>query len=367
MKRFVGFCGRLADKPQRVIRFAVTGAAIAALGACTVIDGDRSAQRAGQYGATQAPAPAELEAAVSPDALLPEAPGTPVPMARPASPQPPALAAAPQIELAGRTGVSQLAQDYVQFQNALERAGAAKLDTPRDVRHVLEQLRYAEPNRIARGWIAYRALIAAEDPEFRRGVQARVAAEGRDKVLRKLTGQGVYARRIDGATSASGKVIDAIAADNQKMAQLSERFLSTARHFQMNRWGSLEPLPAQDTGTDVAALEDAGGLLAAVKREFALISTAEASYTPLMEQILAVAARHVIDDADGKPALTETFSADTDSARCLRWARLNLNQCIAAAHFPSEEAWCTGKHAVEDVRMCWVRVLPRSARLEADQ
>jgi len=362
MKGFEVFSGRTAHQPLRIARYAAIGA-FAVLGACTAIDGDRSARKAGQYAATQAPGPEALDAATAADLLLPPAPNAPVPVARPEGGAASLAQTRKPVIPDGATGVAVLAQDYIQFQNALESAGAAKLDTPRNVRHALEQLRYAEAGRIARGWVAYRALIAADDAEFRRGVQERVTAEGRDDVLKNLTGRGVYARRIDGANSASSKVLETIAADNRKMAQLSQRFLSAARDFQMNRWGSLEPLPAQKQ-TDLAALEEGESLLETIGRELSPISTAQAAYAPLMEQILAVAARHIIDNGDGEPARNETFKADTDSARCLRWARLNLNQCIAAAHFPSEEAWCTGKHAVEDVRMCWVRVLPRSARLE---
>ena len=81
------------------------------------------------------------------------------------------------------------------------------------------------------------------------------------------------------------------------------------------------------------------------------------AYTPgVMNRILTLGAYQVIEgsmtagDADHR----------NSTGRCLNWARLNLDQCIAASRFPSEEAYCTGKHAVEEVRSCWAEALPPS-------
>lgn len=351
--RFAAGCG---SSGFLSIRAAITGVAFLALGGCAVIDGDRSAQPAGTSPAQQKsqqaslPAPADSGTEVF---ILPE-------------PRPAQGVAALSGPLPSDTSLNGFAQDYAVFQSVLNDASTLKLNTPNQVRHVLQQLRYSEPKRIARGWIAYRALIAARDPAFARGVQARVAAEGRDNVLANLSGRGVYARRIDGAGSATAAVIETIAADNVKMATLSQRFLTAARDFQSKKWGSLTPLPEERT-VDTAALEEGRGVFEAIKREFSPVSTAHAASAPLMEQVLAVAARHVIDEQEAQSQLIDSFTANSNSTRCLRWARLNLNQCLAASHFPSEEAWCTGKHGLEDVRACWAKVLPRSARLKAKE
>lgn len=259
--------------------------------------------------------------------------------------------------------LERLASQYAAFDAALNEAARSDLDTPSEVRRVLKNLRYKKADGIAKGWYAYRALIAARHDDFVRGVNEEVGVNGKHAVLRQLTGSGSYARNIPGAQSAAAAVIDAIAADNRKMADLSARFMTAAREFQNTKWGALEPLTAPgdaardmaDTGKPVSEmLAELGGAL----NRIAGITPAQAYSPSTMERILALGARRVIGEAHGMTLDHTAVLIDKQNSKCLRWARLNLNQCLAAAHFPSEEAWCTGKHAIEDVRACWAKVLP---------
>ena len=270
---------------------------------------------------------------------------------------------------ATRDRLDELADRFLRFDQALNEAARSRLNTPAEVRRVLKNLRFTNAAEIAQGWYASRAIIAAQHPDFIRGVRDELDIYGESAVTAQLQGSGSYARNISGAQSAAVTVLDTIAADNRKMADLSQRFLTAAREFQNKKWGSLDPLPEPGTAPSKYAASQAtiranaqiGDMLTALAtalNELAGITPAHAYAPSTMERILALGARRVIGMTHRSGDTSAALLTDPQSSKCLRWARLNLNQCLAAAHFPSEEAWCTGKHAIEDVRACWAQALP---------
>lgn len=263
------------------------------------------------------------------------------------------------------TGVHAVAQPYVAFNTAVDEAFKSQLATPREVRRLLDALRFNEPQMVAQSWLAHRGLIAAENPEFQEGVRLAVARDGAISVMQQLSGRGSFARNLRGADSAVSAVLERVANDNYRMTVLKARFLSTAQEFQTKRWGMIErpETPASvdfaDAGTDDSLTDQISDTL----QNFSPISPAHAYASPLMERVLAYGALHVIATSlETDVSTAEMAPADRRTTSCLNWAKLNLNQCVAAAHFPSEEAWCTGTHAVEDVRACWEKVLPAADR-----
>lgn len=310
---------------------------------------------------TAAPA---LEAAAS--ASEPAAPQTaapalmaqvPLPLARPVQPGEIAL-----------IGVGAIALQYTQFQSAVTEAIGSSLGTPREIRRLLSKLRFSEPQSVAQGWLAHRGLIAANDPAFADGVRRALAQHGAISVMEQLTGRGSFARNLPGAASAVAAVMSQISFDNERLSELRARFLSAAHTFQGNRWGMIEK-PASGQAVDFARAEDLGNAtplasqMASALETLSPISPALAYAPPLMERVLAYGARHLIATSLETALQASDLAPPTRrSTSCLNWAKLNLNQCIAAAHFPSEEAWCTATHAIEDVRACWASVLPSADR-----
>lgn len=289
----------------------------------------------------------------------------PLPLARPVQPGEVAL-----------TGVGAIAQQYAQFQSAVTEAIRSSLGTPREIRRLLGKLRFSEPQSVAQGWLAHRGLIAAAVPAFADGVRRAVARQGAISVMEQLTGRGSFARNLPGADSAVAAVMAQIERDNDRLNQLRVRFLSAAHTFQGNRWGMIEkptdtsPTDTRiDAATDFASAEDMGddtalsAQISAALNIMSPISTAQAYASPLMERVLAYGARDLIATSLETDVQVGDLAPPTQrSTSCLNWAKLNLNQCVAAAHFPSEEAWCTATHAIEDVRACWASALPRADR-----
>lgn len=317
-------------------------------------------------GDTKAPAAAAPQPAPAPVAMITDealiaviASGVPVPLPSPlprgpvqvASIDPSAgvsaLTTAPR--LGDLTGV------YVSYGSALATVAEARLNTPNDVRRALATLRIEEPDRLAEAWYASRAMIAAQDPEFAQGVRNEARAVGKVALLEQLAVDGDHILQIRGASSASAAVALAIRDETGRMSQLSTRFIDKAYEFQKQKWGMIEPesapLEAPVKAASASPLEKARAVMAALSP----IGTAHA-YTPsVMNRILTLAAHQVLD---GSMAAMQAGAARNPTGRCLNWARLNLNQCVAAARFPSEEAWCTGKHAVEDVGNCFAEAVP---------
>lgn len=263
-------------------------------------------------------------------------------------------------------GVGALAEQYELFQTAVTEAIRSPLGTPREVRRFIDKLRFSEAGSVAQAWLAHRGLIAAQDPAFAEGVRRAVARHGAIAVLDQLTGKGSFARDLPGAEAAVAAVMTEIVEDNERMSELSSHFLLAAQTFQGNRWGMIEK-PAEAPETNFAAADDSGqgtGLgeqFASTLANFSPISPAQAYIPPLMERVLAYGARHLIATSlETEVQASDLAPPAQRTTSCLNWAKLNLNQCMAAAHFPSEEAWCAGTHGIEDVRACWARVLPRA-------
>ncbi len=263
------------------------------------------------------------------------------------------------------TGVHAVAQPYVAFDSAVDAAFKSQLGTPREVRRLLDGLRFSEPQMVAQSWLAHRGLIAAENPEFREGVRLALARDGAISVMQQLSGKGSFARNLHGADAAVAAVLERVANDNSRLTVLKARFLSTAQEFQTKRWGMIER-PSEGTPVDFAEAMPSDSLTTQITdtlQNFSPISPAHAYASPLMERVLAYGALHVISTSlETEVSTADMAPADRRTTSCLNWAKLNLNQCVAAAHFPSEEAWCTATHAIEDVRACWAQVLPQADR-----
>ncbi len=335
---------------------------LAVLPGCTVVQGDTAALdkiKAAPVAAATAPvaapdATAALATGSLVDANIASA-GIPIPLISPRHAGVQVASIDPRAGLSAispSVPISQLAGVYLKFDDGMKVAEASKLNTPKEVRRVLSTLRFSQPETMATGWYAIRAMAAAQNKLFAQGVRDEVRVNGQAKVLASLEDSD-YVLRIHGAGDAITAVMASASTENDRMAKLRKRFIDTAMKFQKQKWGMNEPLPAEPvvkTAEATSPSPTVGRVLAALSP----ISEAQAYSTTVMTKILAQAAREVIS----APITPIAAGGRDETSTCLNWARLNLNQCIAAAHFPSEEAWCTGTHAIEEVRTCWASVMP---------
>ncbi|MBI1261370.1 MAG: hypothetical protein GC184_06570 [Rhizobiales bacterium] len=287
-----------------------------------------------------APSPAELASA-----------GIPIPL-----PSPKHMEGIQVASIDPRAGVGAVAalegqtSPYVDFNLALAKAEQNKMRSPKDIREILKQLAIFAPEDLADGWLEKQGHIAAQNAVFAKNVRQAARDQGKDQLLAVMESDDNFAFSIRGAGAATADVIAAVAIDNKRMGDLSARLIQTAYKFQKQKWGMSTPLTSL---TKTAAIDETPGLSLS---DFSFISTANAYSTTVMRRILVLGAREVLDAQE-----TADEKDGTGTARCLNWARLNLSQCLAAARFPSEEAYCAGTHAVAEVQSCFASALPASA------
>lgn len=264
----------------------------------------------------------------------------------------------PRAGVSALSAMPGLAPAFINYDIALAGAESSKLHTPKEVRKAIKALAIFAPEDLADGWFDAQARIAAKNEIFAQGVRDALRAKGKTDFLAALDHEQNYAFGLPGAGAATTDVIASLALADQRMKNLSARFIAVAYKFQKQKWGMSTPMTT-DVNQFAHATEPApsGGQSHGLAwSDFSPISSAEAYSPNVMKRILVLGARRVID-------ASETTASDdtTGTARCLNWAKLNLSQCLAAARFPSEEAWCAGTHAVGEVQSCFASALPASA------
>ena len=349
---------------MRLKRGVTIGASSILLGSliagCTIIQGgsaENEGNKAPTVKAVAAPVAAPAYAAANPAAENVASAGIPIPLPSPRHREFKVASISPTAGLSTfsySVPIRQLAGVYLKYDDAIAVAEKSKLNSPKEVRRVLKDLRFAQPDNMAAGWYAVRAMTAAQNKQFSQGVHDEVSRNGEARVLAALDNPD-YVLGIAGAGAAEADVVASVSAENQRMASLHKRLMDVAHQFQREKWGMIEPLsPAQyaEAPVESSTAPSMSTRLASLARSFSPIGEARAGTPTVMSKILALGARQVLS------APVVNAATRDETATCLNWARLNLNQCIAAAHFPSEEAWCTGTHGVEDVRACWASSLP---------
>lgn len=342
--------------------FGFSLAAALTIGGCTVVEGGAKNETAAPAAPAVAEAPAPANDALMTGGIASIASANiPIPLPSPRQQAPVQVASvdpsAGIASLSARPQLQQLAGVYASYGSAIAAVGQSKLDTPSDVRRALASLRVTQPDALADGWYATHAMIAAQDAAFAQGIRDEVRHRGKTAVLEAIESDDTYILSVRGARSATEAVTAALRADNTRMATLSARFKDLSYSFQKQRWGMTDPLPAQ--GETKTAEADDRSFMDRAKDMLATLSpvTPAQAYSPsVMNRVLTLASYQVIHGSMDAGATTER----NPTGRCLNWARLNLDQCLAAARFPSEEAYCAGKHAVEEVRGCWAQAVPAS-------
>lgn len=251
------------------------------------------------------------------------------------------------ISASGPTPVDAQAKGYEAFARDVDEIANMKLNTPKQVRAALARLQKHEPSTVSDGWVAYAARAVALNKEFGKTIDKEVADRGLKTVVDKIANDPKYLARLSGAYEALDGLMKQVAADTGKLDQLGERFMSTAYAFQKNKqFGALERrAPAGAEALD-------GNVVPA----FFGKKSKPVEPADLSRRVLQLAAQ--LNAGGLKDSAANALAHDKSLEQCLRWAKLNLNQCAAAAYFPSEEAYCAGKHGINEVSACWSKLLP---------
>lgn len=273
-------------------------------------------------------------------------------------PPPPPVETPPQAatEMPEEGSLRALALSYREFRRNLSAAAAMQLQEPGQVRALLAHLRIEDENHLIRAWFAHHALAAAETPAYAAGVRSLLETHSETQLRRLLRTEGRFARfRIPGAGAALVRIHGEKQNDKFLLDNVARLLHQTSLAWEGRKWSARE---SEGHRTLHALAVKLRHLLERARERGVggggFIATAHArAYTPA-DLVLTLAARHILGDS-----LEEAGKIDhPDAQQCLRWARLNLAQCMVSSHTPAEEAWCAGAHGAAEVSACWRFLLP---------
>jgi len=245
----------------------------------------------------------------------------------------------------GKT-VGEYALVYRTFQRDMDDFTKRQFTDVREVRKAHKLLATYDPKALTRGWFAHHALVAADSPAFFEAVHKAARDEGKERFLTRITATPGALRRLTGGGQAEAMVLAEIHGDTARMRILGDLMLDRARTMMDARVKKRRAFRGpQDTAATLIGTEPKLPRAEHVPYEA----------RPLVDRMLVLAARISLGETEtvGGAEAADSLINHKITNRCVRWAKLNLAQCIAAARFPEEEAYCTGRHGVNEVASCW--------------
>jgi len=216
---------------------------------------------------------------------------------------------------------------------------------------IAERLRTAagyEPKELEAGMIAYAALAAMQEPSFVAGVRS---PKGRE-AARGLAADPDAALDLPGGAAAAQRANAALARRGEALADAGARVKQASYSVQRQAWSRARLTNGPQR---LAAVKQAAGYrpeAADRARLTAAISEGgrRGGASPVVARGVALAALTVLgQDGAGRSLLSEP-----KSGQCLRIAKLNYHQCLAAAGTHYEDIYCLGVHAMKDPGQCVV-------------
>jgi hypothetical protein len=197
-----------------------------------------------------------------------------------------------------------------------------------DVDKAVAQLKEWEPASLTEGLVVHKAVAALTSERFAEAVRVRAQEEGPDIMLERLENDPSAVREIDGSREGLAAIAKSLQADADALKAIATKFTAL--------WEELAPAGAVPPESAIA---DSAATL-----PFGDSTQAAASFN---NRILVLAARRAL----GRD-LTLAGPAAEPLTQCLRFARLNLNQCLVQDSSPAHNAYCAGRHGADEVASC---------------
>lgn len=302
--------------------------------------------------------------------------------------------AAAQAQAAPTGDISTALVAYAAFHTDVSDLRAARIGTANDLEGALDMVARHNRDAMTRGWVAYGANTAAQSPAFVQGVRQAADYYGRDAVLRAIAVDYNYARGLRGGNEAVRLVLDAATADGARIVAVADRYQEMAYELQRQRWANaVAPQQAQRVQR-IRSLGAPGGFATAVSAEMTpRLNVAPLSLSPASDptafggrrfwdalnggagvvevsapvsyswrmhiprseavgRMTSIAALQALDAAEPQSSAVNQLMNDPRSRDCLEMAQLQLYQCMSAARFRYENAFCLGQHGLRDVGTC---------------
>jgi ribosomal protein S18 acetylase RimI-like enzyme len=284
---------------------------------------------------------------------------------------------------------------YAAYQNDVSDLRSGTLGNANQLEEALDRVARHNRDALTRGWIAYGAQTAAQSPAYVQGVREAAAYYGRDAVIWAVSVDPSYARGLRGGQEVTRMLLDSANADSARIVATADRYQELAYSLQRQRWANAVAPQQAARVQRVRSLGAPGGFTPSIPSEVSpRLSVAplsvtvsdptayggrrfwdavrgganvtEASATPTVthqfrinatrgeaiDRMAAVAALQALDATESHQSAVGRLIADPRSRDCFEMAQLQLYQCMSAARFRYENAFCLGQHGLRDIGTC---------------
>jgi hypothetical protein len=284
---------------------------------------------------------------------------------------------------------------YAAYQNDVSELRTAQVGNADQLESALDRVARHNRDSFTRGWVAYGAYTAAQSPAFVQGVRDAAAYYGRDAVIWAVSVDPSYARGLRGGAEATRMLLDSANADSARIIGVADRYQELAYSMQRQRWANAVAPQQAARVQRVRSLAVSGAPANAVPAEYApRLTVATLSGSPsndpnsfggrrfwdslrggpevvavsstpasaqfrvnvtrgeALDRMAAVAALQALDATQSHQSAVSQLLSDPRSRDCLEMAQLQLYQCMSAARFRYENAFCLGQHGLRDVGRC---------------
>lgn len=212
-----------------------------------------------------------------------------------------------------------------------------------------------DPRSFNEGMTLYAALAALGDPGFAEAVRERADEIGREALIEDLTTNPTLAGRLPGADRAAVRASAALAREGEALIAAGRGVKQAAYDIQRQPWSTVFMPNAAAALAEVKAL--GASRMDVGPARYIPASSSPTGYGPWVEasgtvdKALALAALMALGEApDGD--LARPLLAGGRSGQCLRMAKMNYHQCLAAAGPQYEGVFCVAVHAMIEPGQC---------------
>ena len=313
-------------------------------------------------------------------------------------PPPPPPSTAPAVNLS--TTVSDEAAVYVSYVN-MARNMSADFPTGASIQEKLASGTAFEPKQLARGAVAYAAIVAMQDPDFRNSIRAYATnSAARADLVARIYANPQVVSTMPGTEATARRIIATLSNDGESIFQAGARVKQSAYDVQKQSW-SREFIPGRDerlnraksnsvslrsvdqgessrllasalsgegiqtsttpSGADAAVNAVANSGNPAAKRLLTQSTSAgfdreslfKTPYTYTVHNALAIAALSLLGEGNGRnEQMVSHLLDDNTGPTCLGLTKLNLYQCLSVAKPHYEDIFCIGQHVLMDTGQC---------------
>ncbi len=241
-----------------------------------------------------------------------------------------------------------------------------------------------EPKQLARGAVAYAALVALQDPAFVSAVRIYAADPGQARSLAERIEQNPrYVTAFSGAASAAGLIVATLASDTGRMQTTGAAVKQAAYSVQHAAWSKSKVI--DPTGRLARTKSLSAALMSPVPEDVTLLKASEGvgqdgraaqmlgvhgqpvagPYAPVVTRGLALAAVAVLGHGgDDEDTAVQTLMSEPEDGACLNMSKLNLYQCLAVAGPWYEDIFCLGEHALGETAQCLTKETASAAQIQ---